>query len=71
MVATECGAQFEAHQYESPWWQAIPLAPHAVLTYEYERAHDAGPEHPTRRAFVTLVGFLNKRLRPTAAADGN
>ena len=58
-LGDEFGAQLEAHEYESPW-RLKP--PHAVLTYEYDEARDAGPDHPTRRAFARLVSFLHERL---------
>lgn len=57
----EFGDRLQAHEYDTSWWQAI-RSPHAVLTYEFDRAKDAGPEHPTRQAFATLVSFLKEHL---------
>jgi hypothetical protein len=56
------GKRLEAHEYDSPWWGAVVKPPHAVLTEEYDKAGDAGPDHPTRQAFATLIGFLHRQL---------
>lgn len=35
---------------------------HALLTYEYDKAHNAGADHPTRMAFQRVVDFLRVNL---------
>jgi dienelactone hydrolase len=35
---------------------------HATLTLEYDKARDAGPDHPTHKAFGRVVEFLRARL---------
>lgn len=64
----EFPGRVDAHEYDGP--SRWPMPPHAVLTYEYERAGDAGPDHPTRRAFATLVAFLRERLGTTGGPHG-
>jgi dienelactone hydrolase len=64
----EFGDRLEAHEYDTPWWTPLQVPPpHAVLTYEYDKAEGAGPDHPTRQAFATLVEFFDRRLRPPSA----
>lgn len=64
----EFPGRVDAHEYDGP--SRWPMPPHAVLTYEYERAGDAGPDHPTRRAFSTLVEFLRERLGAAGGPHG-
>ena len=63
-LKAEFGNRVEVHQLKTPWMSRfrLPTPPHAVFTYEYEKAKDAGPEHPTRRAFETLVSFFQRQL---------
>ena len=63
-LEAEFGDRVEVHELQTPWWSRVrlPTPPHAVFTYEYEKAKNAGPNHPTRRAFETLVGFFSTRL---------
>ena len=42
----------------------IPLKAHSVFTVDYVD----DPEHPTRKAYDTLVDFLNERLRSQSGA---
>jgi hypothetical protein len=54
------GDRVEPHELDSP---GLALrSPHAVLTEEYERARDAGPDHPTRIATARVIAFLRERL---------
>jgi dienelactone hydrolase len=54
------GDRLEEHQLDSPGFGL--RSPHAVLTEEYDKARDAGPEHPTRIATARVIAFLRERL---------
>lgn len=55
------GPQLEAHELDSPGGFRL-RPPHAVLTEEYDKAGDAGPDHPTRVATARVIAFLRERL---------
>lgn len=58
------GEQLEAHEYDySGGWRRCLMRPHSVLTEEFCRAGDAGPQHPTRLAMRELVTFLTTHLK--------
>ena len=42
--------------------QRIFFPRHSTLTAEYAKARDAGPDHPTHKAFRRVVEFLSARL---------
>lgn len=67
----EFGDQLQAHEFDfSGGWRRFFTRPHSVLTAEYDRAVEAGPNHPTREALRLLVAFLSQHLtaQPTPAS---
>jgi len=60
-IVSAFGGQAEVHRYDEPSWLRRRFdPPHALLTEEYDRAHDA--DHATRLALQRVVEFLRRHM---------